>query len=249
MNMKIRNIAAITLTCLLIVTSCTKGLVYDDVPESVYTDVDLGGGLAKIRVRELFVNKVWQVNHNNGQGQWLENYIGATQISQSYQDGKDYVNNTASDVTIMGKVVKPGETMYVKNTLEEVADTSAPDGKMYIIHLFSPTKATYKTPNKGHLFLESAFASESVKPTMVNPVDGKSESIILPVRQDALVIEFILSNQSACRVEPVGDAPALGTPSDYNTPQQYMVINTAYRPSGVPQAKRLYEVRVQLLVE
>lgn len=248
MNMKIINIVAITLTCLLL-ASCTKGLVYDDVPESVYTDVDLGSGLAKIRVRELFVNKVWQTNHNNGQGQWLEKYIGATQISQGYEGGKDYVNNTASAVTIMGKVVNPGEKMYVKNTLEEVADTSAPDGKKYIIHLFSPTTAKYTTPNKGHVFVESAFASESVKPTMVNPIDGKSESIILPVRQEALVVEFILSNQSANKVEPVGDAPKLGTPADFNTTHQYMVINTAYRPSGVPQTKRLYEVKVQLLEE
>ena len=246
--MKIINIVAITLTCLLL-ASCTKGLVYDEVPESVYLDVNLGSGLGKIRVRELFINKVWQVNYNNGQGQWLDKYIGASQISQSYQDGKDYVNNTGSDVTIMGEVVKPGETMYVKNTLEEVADTSAPDGKKYIIHMFSPAKATYTTPNKGHLFVESAFASESVKPTMVNPVDGKSQSIILPVRQEALVIEFILSNQSACRVEPVGDAPVLGTPADYSSPHQYMVVNTAYRPSGVPQTKRLYELKVQLLEE
>ena len=247
--MKIKNISAITITCLLILVSCTQGIVYDEVPESVYTELGLGSGLAKIRVRELFENKVWQVNYNDGQGQWLENYIGMTQISGGYEAGKDYTNNTGSDVTIMGKVVKPGEKMYVNNTLEEVADASAPEGKKYIVHMFSPTKARYTTPNKGHLFVESAFDKESVKPEMVDHVDGKSQSIILPVRQDALVIEFILANQSACSVEPVNGAPTLGTPSDYTKPQQYMVINTAYRPAGIPQYRRLYEIHVQLLEE
>ncbi len=247
--MKIKNIVAITITCIIMMTGCTQGLVFDEVPESVYTELGLGSGLGKIRVRELFVDKVWQVNYNNGQGQWLDNYIGMTQISGGYEGGKDYTNKTGSDVTIMGKVVKAGEKMFVKNTLEEVADTSAPDGKKYIVHMFSPTLATYTTPNKGHLFVQSAFDKETVKPVMVNPIDGKSQSIILPVRQEALVIEFILADQSACTVEPFNGAPSLGTPSDYTKPQQYMVINTAYRPAGIPQYKRLYEIRVQLLKE
>lgn len=247
--MKIKYITAITLTCLIMITGCTQGLVSDEVPESVYTELGLGSGLGKIRVRELFENKVWQVNHNNGQGQWLDKVIYMTQISQGYEGGRDYTNNTGSDVTIMGTVVKPGEKMYVKNTLEEVSDASAPDGKKYIVHMFSPTTVQYSTPNKGHLFVQSAFDKESVKPEMVNPVDGRSQSIILPVRQEALVVEFILANPSACRVEPVGGAPALGTPSDFTKPQQYMVINYANRPPGVPEYKRLYEIRVQLLKE
>lgn len=236
--------------CMAALASCTSGIVYDEVPESVYSDVELGAGLAKIRVRELFTNKVWQVNHNDGKGQWLEEFLAQTQISQGYQDGKDYINNTGSDVTIMGQVLKPGEKMFVQNTLEEVADNSAPDGKKYIAYLFSPTKVTYSTPNKGHLFVESAFANESVKPIMVEEVvEGKFRSIILPVRQNALVIEFILANQYASSVEPINGAPALGTPGDYTKPQQYMVINTAFRPTDAPEYKRLYELRVQLLDE
>ena len=99
------------------------------------------------------------------------------------------------------------------------------------------------------MFVESAFSGDPVQPVMVDPVDGKSQSIILPVRQDALVVEFILANDSACRVDPVDGAPKLGTPGDYTLPQQYMVTNYAYRPDGVPQYKRLYEVQVQLLDE
>lgn len=247
--MKIKNIFVAGMLCLAALSGCTNGIVYDEVPESVYSDVSLGSGLAKIRVRELFVNKVWQVNHNNGQGQWLENYIGQTLISEGYQNGKEYTNNTGSDVTIMGKVLKPGQAMFVQNKLEVVDDKSAPDGKKYIAYLFSPNKAQYSTPNKGHLFVESAFAKDPVKPVMVAPENGKSRSIILPVRQEALVVEFILSNLYACKVEPVNGAPQLGTPGDYTKPQQYMVINTAFRPKDAPEYSRLYEVRVQLLDE
>ena len=99
------------------------------------------------------------------------------------------------------------------------------------------------------MFVESAFSGDPVQPVMVDPVDGKSQSIILPVRQDALVVEFILANDSACRVDPVDGAPKLRTPGNYTLPQQYMVTNYAYRPDGVPQYKRLYEVQVQLLDE
>ena len=247
--MKIKTLFILGIISILSLTNCTQGIEYDEVPESVYTELGLGNGLSKIRVRELFEDKVWQVNHNNGKGQWLENAIFMTQISQAYQDGKNYVNNTTANITIMGQVLLPGETMFVKNTLEEVVDASAPEGKKYIIHLFSPNKARYTTPNKGHLFVESAFSEDAVKPIMVDPIDGKSQSIILPVRQEALVVEFILANDNACKVSPVDGAPALGTPGDFTVPQKYMVTNYAYRPSGVPEYKRLYEVQVQLLDE
>ncbi|MDE6179730.1 MAG: hypothetical protein K2G02_01075 [Phocaeicola sp.] len=248
--MKIKSILTAATLCLTLLASCNSGIEYNEVPESVYSNVNLGSGLAKIRVRELFNNKVWQVNHNDGKGQWLENYLAQTQLSQDYQDGKDYTNNTGSAITIMGKTLNPGETMYVKNTLEVVDDSNAPDGKKYIAHLFSPTKATYSTPNKGHLFMESAFANEAIKPVFVDEVEkGKSQYIVYPVRQDALVIEFILEDPYACRVERVNGAPALGTPGDYTVPQQYMVINTAFRPKGAPEYRRLYEIRVQLLDE
>ena len=247
--MKIIKIFLATMFCITLLGSCTSGLVYGEVPESVYSEVGLGGGLAKIRVRELLTNKVWQVNHNDGKGQWLKEYIAQTQISGDYQNGKDYTNNTGADITIMGKVLKVGETMNVKNAIEIVDDSAAPDGKKYIVHLFSPTMATYETPNKGHLFVESAFANDPVKPIMIDPVDGKSIKIMLPVRQNALVVEFILANEKACRVDPVNGAPTLGTPSDFTKSHQYMVTNTAYRPDGAPEYSRLYEIKVQLLDE
>lgn len=247
--MKIIKIFLATMFCITLLGSCTSGLVYGEVPESVYSEVGLGSGLAKIRVRELLTNKIWQVNHNDGKGQWLKEYIVQTQISQAYQDGKDYTNNTNADITIMGKVLKVGETMKVKNTIEEVDDSSAPDGKRYIIHLFSPTMVTYETPNKGHLFVESAFANDPLKPSLIDPVDGKSTKMILPVRQEALVVEFILANDKACKVEPVNGSPTLGTPTDFTKSHQYMVVNTAYRPDGAREYSRLYEIKVQLLEE
>lgn len=247
--MKIKTLFILGIISISSLMSCTQGIEYDEVPESVYTELGLGNGLCKIRVRELFEDKVWQTNYNNGKGQWLEKAIFMTQISQGYQDGKNYVNNTEASVTIMGNVVKPGDTIFVQNTLEEVADASAPEGKKYIIHLFSPKTAQYSTPNKGHLFVESAFSGDPVKPILVDPIEGQSQSIILPVRQDALVVEFILANDNACRVDPVDGAPALGTPGDYTIPQKYIVTNYAYRPAGVPEFKRLYEVKVQLLDE
>lgn len=246
--MKLKKIMAAALLCVAALTGCQSGLIEDEVPESVYTNVNLGSGLAKIRVRDLFTNQIWQVNHNDGKGQWLENWLAQSLISEEYQSGKSYTNNTGMNITILGKVLKPGETMSVKNTLEVVDDSSAPGGKKYIVYVFSPTKVKYTTPNKGHLFVASAFEGKDVK--FVEEVQtGKYRSAILPVRQNLLVVEFIMEDIYANRVEPVNGAPALGTPGDYTKPQQYMVINTAFRPKDVPQTRRLYEIRVQLLEE
>lgn len=248
--MKIKSILAAATLCLTFLASCNSGIEYNEVPESVYSELGLGTGLGKIRTRELFVNKVWQVNHNDGKGQWLETFLAQAEANADYRDGKDYTNNTGAPVTIMGQTLNPGETMFVQNTLEEVDDSSAPEGKKYIAHMFCSTKVRYSTPNKGHLFMESAFAGETIKPVFVDEVEeGQSQYIIYPVRQEALVIELILNDQNACVVEPVNGAPALGTPGDYTVPQQYMVINRAYRPEGAPEYRRLYEIQVQLLEE
>ena len=45
-----------------------------------------------------------------------------------------------------------------------------------------------------------------------------------------MVLEFILDDQGACRVDPVNGAPKLGTPGDFTQPRQYLVTNTAIRP-------------------
>lgn len=246
--MKIKSILfAITLG-ITTLSGCQSGIVWDEVPESVYSNLEMGTGLVRNRPRELFTNKVWQVNHNNGKGQWLENYIAMT-LLDVFENGMEYTNNTGSNVTILEKVLAPGEKMSVKNTLEIVDDSSAPEGKKYIAHIFSFDKIKFHTPNKGHLFVKSAFDNEAVKPVaFVEEIqDGKFRYVVMPLKQKEMVLEFIMSDTYAFKVEPVNGAPKLGTPGDYTKPQQYMVINTAFRPEGVPEYKRLYEVQVHVL--
>lgn len=245
--MKIINkLFAITL-CVVGLSGCQKGLVYDEVPESVYNDVSLTSNLCRVESRELFTKKVWQVNYNGGQGQWAENMILTTAIGTSYQTGADYTNETNADITILGKVVKPGETIKVKNTMVEVADASAPGGKLYVLNIFAKAKAEYATPNKGHKFVESAFANDAIKPVFVDAKDGMSEKIILPANQKKLIVALLIANTSANSVERINDSPELGIPGDYSVPRRYLVVNTTRRPDGAPAASRLYEVRIQLL--
>lgn len=246
--MKIKNILLALTLGLTTLSSCQSGIEWDEVPESVYSNLELGTGLVRNRPRELFTNKVWQVNHNNGKGQWLENYI-AMSLLDAFENGIEYTNNTGSNVTILNKVLAPGEKMLVKNTQEIVEDSAAPEGKKYIVHMFTFDKVKYHTPNKGHLFVKSAFDNETVKPIkFVEEVqEGMFRYVVMPIKQKEMVLEFIMSDTYAFKVEPVNGAPTLGTPSDYTKPQQYMVTNTAFRPKGVPEYKRLYEVQVHVL--
>lgn len=246
--MKIKSILfAITLG-ITTLSGCQSGIVWDEVPESVYSNLELGTGLVRNRPRELFTNKVWQVNHNDGKGQWLENYI-AMSLLDVFENGMEYTNNTGSNVIILGKVLAPGEKTTVKNTLEIVDDNAAPEGKKYIVHMFTFDKVKFHTPNKGHLFVKTAFDNETVKPiAFVEEVqEGKFRYVVMPIKQKEMVLEFIMSDVYAFKVEPVNGAPKLGTPSDYTKPQQYMVTNTALRPEGAPEYKRLYEVQVHVL--
>lgn len=251
--MKIKNILLAITLGLTTLSGCQSGIVWDEVPESVYSELDLGTGLVRNRPRELFVNKVWQINY--GKGQWLDNYIARSLLS-SFETGMEYVNNTGSNVTILNKTLAPGEKMEVKNTLEIVDDGSAPEGKKYIAHIFSFDKVGYHTPNKGHAFIQSAFDNETVKPyayfeKIESEAIGAKEDmfryVVMPVKQNEMVLEFIMEDLYACKVDPVNGAPQLGTPGDYTKPQQYMVTNTAIRPDGAPEYKRLYEVQVHLL--
>lgn len=231
---------------LFVVTGCEKGLVYDEVPESVYENVSLATDFSNIRARELFKQKVWQVNYN----QWTDIIITTTankNIEAPYHAGGEYTNNSDADVIIMGETVKPGETTTVKNIITSVDDANAPEGKRYILNIFGKTKAIYKTPNKGHLFVQEAFEGDPVQPEFVDPVDGCSQEIILPVRQNDMIVELVLSDAPSCKVEPVDGAPQLGTPGDYTKSQMYMVTNITRRPDGKPARQRLYEVKVQLL--
>ena len=253
--MKIKSILFAITFAITALYGCQSGIVWDEVPESVYSELDMGTGLVRNRPRELFVNKVWQINHNDGKGQWLENYI-ARSLLNSFENGMEYVNNTGSNITILDKTLAPGEKMTIKNTLEIVDDSSAPEGKKYIAHIFSFDKVGYHTPNKGHAFIQSAFDNETIKPYgYFEKIESDAKSakedmyryVVMPVKQNEMVLEFIMKDIYACRVDPVNGAPNLGTPGDYTKPQQYMVTNIAIRPEGAPEYKRLYEVQVHLL--
>lgn len=246
--MKIKNLLFAFIFGITTLTSCQSGIVWDEVPESVYSNLELAGAMVRNRPRELFVNKVWQVNHNDGKGQWLENYL-ARSVMDAIENGIEYTNNTGAPMTILNKTLAAGETMKVNNAKEIVDDSSAPEGKKHIIHVFTLDKVEYITPNKGHLFVKSAFDSESVKPTAYyeEVQDGMFRSVIMPVKINEMVLEFILDDQGACRVDPVNGAPKLGTPGDFTQPRQYLVTNTAIRPDGAPEYKRLYEIQVHVL--
>ncbi|HAC22529.1 MAG TPA: hypothetical protein DCF91_10625 [Porphyromonadaceae bacterium] len=238
--MKFKQI--LLLSCIALMASCQKGLVYEDVPESVYSEVGVKSDLCNLRMRELFNQKIWQVNYNKWTDMILTVYIDAP-----YKAGGDYTNKTESPVTIMGKQVLPGETVKVKNIITAEDDASAPDGKKYILNVFAKPTAKYVTPNKGHLFAEFAFNGDPVIPTFVDLVDGKTQTIILPTRQNDMIVEIILNDPGACEITPMGDSPKLGTPGDFTKPRQYMVTNISRRPDGQPAARKLYEVRVQVL--
>lgn len=246
--MKIKSLLFAFTLGITVLSGCQSGLVWDEVPESVYSNLKLSGAMVRNRPRELFVNKVWQVNHNNGKGQWLENYL-ARSVVDAIENGIEYTNNTGATMTILDKTLAVGETMTVKNTMEIVDDSSAPEGKKYIIHVFTLDKVEYITPNKGHLFVQSAFGSESVKPDAYYEEiqEGMYRSVIMPVKMNEMALEFILDDQGACKVDPVNGAPSLGTPGDFTQPRQYMVTNTAIRPDGAPEYKRLYEIQVHVL--
>ncbi|MCC8171821.1 MAG: hypothetical protein LIP00_08565 [Parabacteroides sp.] len=241
--MKIRNKLFVAALCITALSSCQKGLVYDEVPEDVYNNVSLKSGLCEVVARRAFPAKVWQGKYN----QWAENIILDSGINSDFRDGTDYTNPTDRDLTILGTVLKPGETMRVRNTMTEVADAGAPEGKLYVLNIFAFDSATYKTPNKKHLFVESAFAGETPQPRFIDPVDGRSESIKLPTDPTRLVVAFLLDNSLACTVEALDNAPALGVPGDFSKARRYMVINTTRRGDGGEARRRLYEINVTLL--
>ena len=112
--------------------------------------------------------------------------------------GFNYKNTTSSPVTIMGKVLEPGASMLVRNTIEAVYEVGAPEDSVYVVHIFAKATANYKTPNKGHLFVESTFANTPVKPVLVNPTDGKAQEIKLPVDIKRLIIGLYLKDDMAC---------------------------------------------------
>ena len=228
--------------CAGLMASCTKGIEFEEVPMDIQEEVGLDEEVvAQVTARELFKENVYQVAWDK----YVEMLLDCT-IGTDYQAGVNYKNTTSSPVTIMGKVLEPGASMLVRNTIEAVYEVGAPEDAVYVVHIFAKATANYKTPNKGHLFVESTFANTPVKPVLVNPTDGKAQEIKLPVDIKRLIIGLYLKDDMACYVKRVGDAPELGKPADYSVPHRYIVENENDRP-GKGRRQRLYEVRVQLL--
>lgn len=223
-------------------TGCTNGLEFEEVPQSVQNQVGLDETkVADVISRELFKNKVYQVNWDKYVDIILECTVG-----KNYQAGTNFTNKTAEPISIMGKVLAPNEKMFVRNRVESVYEAGAPEDSVYVVHVFAAATAKYKTPNKGHVFVESAFTNDPVKPVLISPEGGKSEEITLPTDIKRLVLGLYLADEMACYINPVNGAPQLGTPGDYSKPCRYLVENENDRP-GKGKRQRLYEIRVQLL--
>lgn len=227
----------VALCCMSAISSCTAGLTYEEAPESTYSEV----GVSKIdlKARELFEDKIYAVNWNK----WIENYIDTRLIGSS--NVFEWVNRTGKPYTLPdGKVVAPGEKASVTGSETIEQDSSAPGGKVYVLNVYAASYTQYSTANKGFLFDESKFSGDY---ELVNPVDGRSQNVVLPVRKNELIGELYLVSYSVCTVEPVGGAPKLGQPGDFTQSCRYLVKNIAHRPAGVEQYQRMYEVRVTFL--
>ena len=238
--MKILNKLYTISLALLLLSSCQAGLEYVDVPESIYSNVDLAGNLCNVKSRQLFEDQIFAINFNK----WVPNYINTVTIG-NYQSEKEWTNTTSAAVTLNGVAVAPGGKIKLKNSLTQEALASAPEGTLYVVNLFANANATYKTANKGYLFDATKFSGNF---TFVAPiVGGRSEQVIMPVRQNEVIVELLLSQEYNCKVYPQEGAPEMGKPGDFTAPRKYLVINESRLPAGVDRAERLYEIRITFL--
>ena len=195
-------------------TSCKADLVYEEAPESVYSDVALTANPFTLRAREWFQGQIYAINWNK----WADNYINTQQISW-------------------------------EATLTTESSSDAPGGTLYVVNVKANTKVTYKTQNKGFLFVGSKFSGnytfvDPTTTTIAGVSEETAQQVTLPVRQNEVIGELNVSNPYDNVVERIDGAPELGVPADFSKPARYLVKNIAYRPAGVPQVTRLYEVRV-----
>lgn len=239
---KIRNIHVgllLLLTSSILTTSCYSGLVYEDVPEGYYTDVDLV--LCSVSSRYLFENCIYAKNYGE-----YTTFIAET----SFPPVETWTNKTNSNYTLVNnRIVKPGETVTLESGVSNITtrkDPNAPNGKVYVVNYYITPEVTYSTPNKGFLF-------DSVKMppgfTLINSTDGRAIQVKAKINLKQLVVAMQtgVRDGDACVFEPQKDAPRLGIPGDFSKPRQYMVYNNMRRPDGVPQAKRLYEINIIVL--
>lgn len=149
------------------------------------------------------------------------------------------------EVNYGGKYVDLLRTVDAKKSVlvSSVYEAGAPEDSVYVVNITVSDSVVYETPNKGYLFDQSKFAGEAVQPLFIDPVEGRSTKIKLPVDLKRLVVGIVLKNDKACYVNRVGDAPELGIPSDFTTPHRYIVENENDR-NGLGKRQRLYEIRI-----
>lgn len=232
----------------LVLAGCEAGLEYEEVPESVYNNVELGKNMCNIYSRQFFNNQIYAKNWDR----WVDEYVAQATIG-NYQSEKDYTNKTSSSITILGQNVAPGETVSVKNTLTTEDDSSAPDGKVYVINAFADKYAIYSHyTSSSYLFDATKFTGDfQLVDKDGNSLDAsvtQSGYIKMPVDIKQIVVSIVMSDTNGgFQVDPVGDAPTLGVPNDFSKPHRYLVTNITRRPDGKPALQRLYEIRIQLL--
>lgn len=228
----------------LLLTGCEAGVVYEDVPESIYENVELSADLATITSRELFKDKVYAL----GWSKWVPDYLAVSTIG-NYQKEADYTNKGTAAITILGQTVAPGATVKVKNQMTIVDDASAPEGKLYVLDLLADRIARYATPSNNYVFDASKFSGDfQLVDDQGKPVtQTRSVYIKMPVKEKEIVIALLQSDVNTCKVEPINGAPTLGIPGDYTNPQKYLVTNITRRPDGKPAKTRMYEIRLHLL--
>lgn len=206
----------LAMLCGLSLVSCEAGLTYEEAPEGYYTEVGVSGTPFTVRARQLFPNQVWATNW----GKYAENYMNTQQISWE-----------------------------AKLTTENEA--TAPDGLLYVINVKANTKVIYATDNKGYLFDSSKMSGDfelldydGDAGEYVPAADSKARYVRMPVKQAEVIGEINLVDVYNCVVERVDGASKLGVPADFTKSNRYLVKNICYRPAGVDQYTRLYEVRV-----
>lgn len=249
--MKIGNkLGAIAFSALLF-ASCQSGLVYEEVPESIYNDVNLTSNFCTVQSRHLFENQLYGVNWNK----YSEGYISTVTIGNYQGDGKTFTNDTAEPVTILNTTLQPGESITIKNNMDVVDDASAPEGKLYILNIYADKVTLYSSPNKGFLFDGSRLTGDFVLgntnkngqfiPT--EPQSGMDQQVIMPVNPKEVIVALLLSQEYNCQVTNIDGAPQLGLPGDYSIPRRYLVTNISRRTDGQPAKERLYEVRITFI--
>lgn len=206
----------LAMLCGLSFASCEAGLTYEEAPESVYSEVNVAGTPFYVKARQLFPDQVWAVNYN----QYSTNYMNTQQISWETE-------------------------------LTEENDATAPDGILYVINVKANTKVVYSTPNKGFLFDASKMSGDfelldydDATKSYVPAADTKARYVRMKVNPQEVIGELVLVNPYDNEVERVDDASKLGVPADFSKANRYLVKNICYRPAGVKQVTRLYEVRV-----